>query len=271
MELILFTKIFTGCSSEEVGRTAKRLGFDGLDLAVRRGQCIEPDTARNTLPVALNMWRDMGISVPMVTLEGDFTDPAADGVEAIYEACQAGAIPLVKLGYWRWQPGDNYWHKVGAIRRSLEGFAALGEKYGVCSLVHTHAGGHYGCNASAARQLVVGFNPRFIGAYIDPAHQALEGEPVGMALGIAGEYLRMIGVKNVRHVSAEAQGRIAWQSEWCLLNEGLVDWPHTISLITASEYSGPLSFHATYSQFRDKDGALQQIAKDIEYLKPLLD
>jgi sugar phosphate isomerase/epimerase len=270
MELILFTKIFTGCTTQEVGSTAKKMGFDGLDLAVRRGQCIEPGNARETLPLAMTMWRDMGITVPMLTLEGDFTDPDADGVEAIYEACQVSSIRLVKLGYWRWKTGDVYRQEVSNIRRNLEGFAQLGEKYGVCSLVHTHAGGHYGGNVSSARQLVEGFDPESIGLYIDPAHQALEGEPVGIALGIAGEYMRMIGVKNVCYASTQTESRMAWQSQWCLLNEGLVDWPQAISLIKTSEYSNPLSFHATYSAFRDKDGALQQTARDMEYLRSLL-
>lgn len=271
MELILFTKIFAGCSVQEVGETAQSLGFDGLDLAVRRGQCIEPETAGEKLPDALKLWRDLGLAVPMLTLEGDFTDPAAAGVEAMFQSCQANGIDLVKLGYWRWRAGDDYWQRVSEIRRDLQGFVELGERYGVCSLVHTHAGGHYGGNVSSARQLLDGFDPRWLAAYIDPAHQAIEGEPVGMALGIAGEYLRMIGIKNVRHVPSQAEGRTAWASEWCLLNEGLVDWPQAIELVKASGYSYPLSFHATYSAFRDKEGALQQATKDLEYLHPLLD
>ena len=42
MELIFFTKFLKGLSAKEVGRTVKDLGFDGLDLAIRGGQCVDP-------------------------------------------------------------------------------------------------------------------------------------------------------------------------------------------------------------------------------------
>lgn len=270
MELLLFTKIFAGCGIDEVGAAAVELGFDGLDLAVRQGQCIEPSEVVRRLPEALRVWRAKGLSVPMLTMEGDFTDPEAPGVEAIYRVCRDCGIPLVKLGYWRRRVGDNYWKVVEDIRTSLAGFAELGEKYGVCSLVHTHAGGHYGGNVASARQLVEGFDPEFVGLYIDPAHQALEGEPAGIALGIADTYLRMVGIKNVRYVAKPAIERTAWQSEWCLLNEGLVDWPQALSEIVKSGYSAPLSFHAIYSDHRDREGAMSQTRKDLQYLRPLL-
>ena len=269
MKLILFTKIFAGSSTKEVGATASRFGFDGLDLAVREGQCIEPQNARKNLPAAIKMWRDMGLSVPMLTLEGDFTNPAADGVEAIYEACAENSIPFVKLGYWRWKPHPEYWSGVAGAKRDLEGFQNIGENHDVCSLFHTHAGMN-GCNVSGAMHMLLGLEPRYVAAYIDPAHQAIEGEGMAMSLAIAGDYLKMVGVKNARYTRTDKDGRSIWQPEWCLLEEGLVDWPEAISLLKAAGYANPLSFHATYSAFRDKEGALQQMERDLQYLRPLL-
>ena len=71
MKLILFTKIFQNCGFEEVGATAHALGFDGLDLAIRAGQCVEPSNVEAVLPQAMELWKNLGLSVPLVTLEGN--------------------------------------------------------------------------------------------------------------------------------------------------------------------------------------------------------
>jgi hypothetical protein len=49
-----------------------------------------------------------------------------------------------------------------------------------------------------------------------------------------------------------------------------VNWPEAMGLIQATEYSGPLSVHATYSAFRDKEGALKMVTEDLAFLRPLV-
>ncbi|HVF10615.1 MAG TPA: hypothetical protein VNA16_07425, partial [Abditibacteriaceae bacterium] len=81
--------------------------------------------------------------------------------------------------------------------------------------------------------------------------------------------LKMIGVKNVRHLPPDA-ARKQWESAWCALDEGLVDWPAAMKAMRAAGYPGPLSVHATYSAFRDKEGALRLVEKDLAYLRPFV-
>lgn len=278
MQIILFTKIFTGGSVEDIGRAAQKLGFDGLDLAVRAGQCIEPSHARHALPQAVETWKEFDLAVPMITLDGHHIDPSTSEIESIFEACRDAEIPFIKLGYWQWRAQQEYWDGVSEIRRALEGFQKLGEKYGVCSLLHTHAGPHYGSNASGVMHLLHGFDPQHVAAYLDPAHQVIQGEPAALAFSIAAPYLRMIGVKNARYFRPQtsddesaSKENAAWQSEWCLLEDGLVDWPAVLAALRQAEYCGPLSFHATYSQARDQAGALRCAAQDMKRLRVWLD
>lgn len=67
MEVVFFTKFLKGLDVEAVGRTAKRLGFDGLDLAIREGQCVVASNIRTVLPGAVAVWKSMGLSVPLAT------------------------------------------------------------------------------------------------------------------------------------------------------------------------------------------------------------
>lgn len=270
MKLILFTKIFQNCSVEELGQSAKGLGVDGLDLAVRRAQPVEPAHVATQLPAAVKYFEGLGLTVPMVTLEGSHTDPATDEIKSIYRACAESGIPFTKLGYWSFKPGDSYWDGLASIRTALGEFEKLSREYKVCSLLHTHAGSLYGNNVASTMMLANGFDPEHIGVYLDPGHQAFEGERGAVALAMAGKYLKMIGVKDARHTLLEENGKRTWTQDWVPLGEGMVDWPAYLRLLKERGYSGPLSVHATYSAHRDKEGALRLAEQDLATLRGYL-
>ncbi|KPL12215.1 hypothetical protein AMJ85_01610 [candidate division BRC1 bacterium SM23_51] len=268
MELIFFTKFLKGLSAKEVGRTVKDLGFDGLDLAIRGGQCVDPANVATALPEAMKTWKDLGLSVPLVSMETRQTDPRDAGVRRLYEACGKAKIPHIKVGYWRWRSGQPYWPGVEAIRSDLKEFERMGRDFGVCTVIHTHSGSYYGCNGSAAMQLVRGFDRKFVAIYIDPAHLMLSGEPLDLALAIVRDYLAVVAVKNGLYVKTGQSGVVAdWEREWSLLHEGLVDWPEAIALLKEVGYDGPLSLHGEYSGPEDRKSILERVARDITFLR----
>lgn len=276
MELIYFTKFLKGYSPQKVGETAKAMGFDGLDLAIRPGQCVEPENASDTLPRAMKIWRSQGLTVPLATLNGDANDPRNKNIERIFAACAEGNVRLIKLGYWLWKqtnwPGAqlSYWKGVELIRESLSQFQRLGEKFGVRSLVHTHSDNYYGMNASSARHLVSGFDPRYVGIYLDPSHLALNGEVLPMAIDICGEYLHMVAAKNACYIPTEEaseQGVATFKHDGCQLYQGLVNWPEAIKALKAVGYDGPLSLHGEYSGPDDLDFILKKVRKDIDFIR----
>jgi len=269
MQLIFFTKFLTGLTAQEVGKTAKDLGFDGLDLAVRPGQCVNSGNVTTALPEAMKIWRDAGLTVPLVSLETKPTDVRDKNVRQIYEACAKANIREIKIGYWKWTPGQPYWPAVETIRADLKEFERMGRDLGVRTLHHNHSGGNFGCNAGTAMLLIRGFDPKCVGFYVDPAHLAICGEPLDMALAIVRDYLAMAAVKNCRYVSAAAGGVTTWKSEWCMLNEGLVNWPRAIESLKQAKYDGPLSIHGEYSGIKEDDrpALFDRVARDVAFLK----
>jgi sugar phosphate isomerase/epimerase len=270
MEIIFFTKFMRGLSAETVGVEARALGVDGLDLAVRAEQCVSPDNFETALPEAMAIWRDMGLSVPMVTMETSWGDPAMPEVERLYAACGGVGIPHIKLGYWRWEPTVPYWHRVEEIRHILEQFRELSVRYGVTSLVHTHSGLFYGCNASSVVDLVGGFSPDEVAVYLDPAHLAADGEQLPMALSIVGNRLRMVAVKNLRYVHGEDEAQPRWRKEMCMLDEGLVDWTEAVRELRRVGYDGPLSVHGEYTGVDTSAEVLRRAVRDVEHLRECL-
>jgi sugar phosphate isomerase/epimerase len=268
MKVVFFTKFLRGLDPQEILARVRGQGFDGLDLAVRAGHCVHPDNVEQALPRAMAVWRSGGLDVPLVSLETEPTDPRDARVRAIYAACGAVGIPFIKVGYWHWSPGQSYWDGVETARRALADLAELGARHGVCTLTHTHSGNCYGLNAASAMDLVQGLDPEAVGVYIDPAHLALNGEPLPMALDIVREYLRMVGVKNVRYAATGDASR--WQRMLVPLGEGLVDWPAALRLLREAEYDGVLSVHGEYSASEDAETVLTLAGRDLAFLRAAL-
>jgi sugar phosphate isomerase/epimerase len=269
--VIYFTKFLHGLQAEEIARLVKELGFDGLDLAVRNGQCVNPDNVREALPKAMKVWKEAGLSVPMVSTETSLVDPQHPTAEAIWTACAEMGIRNVKIGYWAWREGMSYRKLLEKARRDLEGFAKLSEKHGVRTLVHNHSGFYLACNASTLMALLQDFEPSLVGAYIDPAHLAVTGEPLPLAIEIVGDHLAMVAVKNVAYVREETAGGVKWERNWCLLRDGLVDWPAAILLLKNRGYSGPFSLHGEYSGPEERETILKNVAQDVKYLRRILE
>jgi sugar phosphate isomerase/epimerase len=262
-EIVWFTKFLKGLDAEGIAASAAAVGVDGLDLAVRAGHLVEPANVREALPRALAVWRRRGLSVPLVTLEGGATDPDAEAVRAVFAACGDAGIPCIKLGYWIWKPAARYWIGVDAVRRALEGFERLGREHGVCALVHTHSDEYYGSNAAGAMHLVRGFDPRHVGVCLDPAHLALDGEHLPMAIDMVREHLRFVAVKNARHLpAAETPVGPRWTVDWCGLAEGLVHWPSALAALRAAGYSGAFSLHGEYSASEERDAVREFVGRD---------
>ncbi|HYF51970.1 MAG TPA: TIM barrel protein, partial [Planctomycetota bacterium] len=199
--VIYFTKFMKGLKAEEIAQKAKSIGFDGLDLAIRKGQAVNPENVTSELPKAMKTFDAHGLSVPLATLEGNAVDPDKPEIESIFGACGQAGIRLIKLGYWVWQKSDDYWARVEQIQAALAKFEKLGRKHNVCALVHTHCDEYYGSNASGAMTLVRNFDPKHVGVYLDPAHLSVDGELLPMGIAIVKSHLRMVAVKSARYVA----------------------------------------------------------------------
>jgi len=269
MQQVFFTKQLKGMDVQATGQEVKGMGFHGLDLAVRDGYCVNPDNVADALPEAVGVWADMGLTVPMVTSPGDFTDPSAAVAERLIAGCAAAGVRELKLGYWQFrEPG--YWAQVDAIRSALDGFAVLAEKHGVRCAVHTHSGAFHGLNASAVMHLVKGFDPALIGVYLDPGHLSINGEPIGMAVDMVRDSLCLVAIKDMVYVRKEEDGQVRWSHTLAPLREGLVDWPAVLDALAGVGYDGTLTFHSEYDGV-SLDELRAMTVDDLAYLRGLLD
>ena len=198
MKLIVFSKMLQEKSVAELIDLAQRHGYDGYDLAVRPGHPVNPDNAATALPQAQTQMEQAGLQIGMVT--GNFDLLTADHplAEPLLAAMDSANVRLLKLGYFRFEPQTmDYWEQVDNVRRAFAAWEKLASIYNVKICYHTHS--HYcmGLNAAALMHLLRDFDPAYLGAYLDPGHFAVDGEPFDFGLAMAREHLSILSVKDV--------------------------------------------------------------------------
>jgi sugar phosphate isomerase/epimerase len=262
MAYVFFSKTLRGQSVDELIESLRRMGADGVDLAVRPGYVVDPDNAARELAPAAAKVRAAGLSIPMVTAPTDLNDPSIAYADPLFRACGEAGIGLLKLGYWPY-PGKGYWQAVEAMKRDVAGFAKLGTRFGVKPCLHTHSGGNLALNASALMHVLGDFGPREVGAYIDPAHLAVCGEPIAMALDMAADWLAIVSAKDAVKGRSD-DGAVPMRV--VPVGEGFVNWASTMTWLVRRGFAGPLSFHSEWKS-PNVEHLLTQTTKDIAYLR----
>ena len=263
MKSIMFTKHLQGLDIPDIIKALKSVGVDGADLATRPGYPVNPDNVHKELPKVAKTFANEGLCIPLVTTPGDFLNADVDYAERMYAGCGEAGVDNIKLGYWHWKgEGPDYWERVDAIRKELDGLSKLSEKYGPKTCLHTHSGRDMGLNACGAMHLVKGFDPRYLGIFADTGHLSICGEPIDMALNIVKEYLSVMAFKDLMRRPGDSGGRVV------RMGTGFVDWKTTLQTLKKLNFDGPVSFHSEYNEPVETVIDLARI--DVRFINALL-
>jgi len=268
MQIIVFSKMLKNRTVAELIDLAHRNKFDGYDLCVRTGYPVNPDNVSVKLKEAVDQFKSEGLSVPMITAEGDLQFPTHPTAEPILAAMNEAGVRLLKLGYFPFDPmRQSYWEEVARIRKSLEGWERLGQKHNVKICYHTHSVRCMGLNAASLAHLIEGFDPRWIGAYLDPGHMVIEGEEFCVGVAMVRKYLSIVAVKDVLLLRKESHGHGSVEANFVCAGQGMVDWTGVFSELARIGFVGPVSVHCEFHE--PKDGFPVAFEREIRFFKKL--
>lgn len=247
MRLIMFSKMLKDRSPADLLALAQEWGLDGYDLCVRPGYAVNPDNAATELPRVVELFRAKGLDVPMVTGNFDLLEPEHPTAEPLLKAMAKADVRLLKLGYFHYDPlQHDYMAEVERIRILFGRWERLARRHGVRICYHTHSDKCMGLNGAALAHLLSGFDPGLIGAYLDPAHLAVEGEDFATAVGMVRPWLSLVAVKDVLLTRVERNGHGALQRDWVVAGDGVVDWTAVFACLNREHYRGPITVHCEF-------------------------
>ncbi|MGH9649703.1 MAG: sugar phosphate isomerase/epimerase family protein [Terriglobales bacterium] len=239
-KVLFFSKALHTMDWKHLAQASRKMGFDGVDLTVRKGGHVAPERAAEDLPKAVAIIREAGLEVPMITTAlTSATDPTARPILAT-----AGklSIQYFKAGYYYYEYNDVR-AELQRAGKQLRDLAALAQECGIQAGYHNHSE-YIGGPVWDFAPFIESLDPRWAGHYFDPCHATAEGGAGGWksALLFAAPRLKMAAVKDFTWKKA-AKG---WQVAICPLGEGMVDVKEFSRILAGANFQGPISLHIEY-------------------------
>ncbi len=277
MQFVLYTDNLADISIDEACRAAKQAGFDGVDITLRPGGHVLPESVEMGLANARQSADQAGAAIAMATTS--ITDTSSPYCEDILASCAHYDVRKIKLGYWRYEPFGTLVKQLHAARESLKRITNLAGKYDVMPCVHVHSGDILANGGANLYLILQEFAPDEVGAYVDPMHMTVEGGLSGweMGLDLLAPWIKLVGMKNFHWIEngREDHGQLRFRPQYTPLSEGQAPLPEFMARLTQLGYDGVVSLHSEYkgqSSFKQLSTPelLAQSAADLKYLKSLV-
>jgi len=265
----LFPKFYRHLGVAELAALIREVGLDTTNLVVREGYWADRYSLARDVPAFVKAMEAAGVRVTFATA-GFSPDELLFDPTPLKVFADNG-ITEFRMGYFRIEKGDVRTSYVVA-RHKLEAMVDLCAEANVRAIYHLHHGTLVP-SASAAFGLVNGLDAECVGVELDPGNQAFEGyERWELSVGLLGEYLRAVGVKDTtiaRDPARAAEADKGWKRAWATLEEGETNWHDLVRALHAADFDGHLVFMPFYDQ-DDPDAMTRKLKRDVAYLRKVL-
>lgn len=244
LKVAIFSKHLLFLHGSALPEAAAKIGFDGIDLAVRKGGHVAPERVKEDLPPLMKTIREHGLEVPMLTT--DISDVDTPHCEDILRVMSELGIKHYRWGGFKYTEKEPLAAQIDAFKPRVAKLAALNARYGAGAMYHTHSGINLvGAPIWDLHEILGGMDPKAVGVNYDVGHATVEGGFGGWidSFRISGDYVRGIAVKDFLW-KKNSRGR--WAPAWTPLGEGMVRLPEFFGMVRASGFAGPLQLHFEY-------------------------
>lgn len=269
-------------SMTEQAQLLSRLGYDGIELRVRRvsdelrakaqpsawGYHVNDITPENFLRKAggiRGILGDHGLALAGIASNAACTE--LEHIKLLADGAAAAGAPFIRVGAAAGFRGQENYRAI--LGETVAGYARVLEILhgsGVKAVLEIH-GNTIHPSASLAHRIVSHFDPAEVGVIYDPQNMVRDGfETTALALQLLGPYVAHCHVGAHRPVAgaADESGTVQWKWERCRMAEGLYHYPTLLAELKRAGYGHFLSV--------EDFGALpaeEKLADALAYLKSI--
>ncbi len=269
----LFSKSLQYMEYDRLADTVAELGFDGVDLTVRKGGHVKPENVERDLPKATEALRKVGCDVAYISTNiTGADDPKA---EPILKTASALGIRFYRIGTWKYDLNQDILAQLEPWRARLKDLAAMNAHYDIRAGYHNHSGRHYISGPLwDLYEMFRGVDPEWIGCNMDFAHAVAEGSYGAWEVNVRllADRIKMCGVKDCLWVRGD-NGE--WRMTYPPIGEGLTPWDKALRFLKSIDFTGPFSMHQEYKTSGENDqerrrSMLAAIRRDLALFKSLM-
>jgi len=275
-QICIFSKHLQWLDYNGMAQTAAELGFDGVDLTVRRRGHVLPERAEDDLPKAVEAIKAAGIKPLMMAT--DINDPDDPNTKKILRTASALGIKYYRLGKYRYTDDKSIISTLKETKPKIRDLAAMNKHYNIHGDYQNHAGSRYvGAPVWDLWELIKDLDPKHIGCQFDIRHATVEGgQAWPLHLKIISKWIKTLAIKDFYWEKQQNK----WRAVNCPLGKGAVDFAGYLKLLKTLSIDAAISIHYEYDLGGANHGAkkltmekgklLTAIRRDLEFLKTRL-
>ncbi|MDH5602630.1 MAG: sugar phosphate isomerase/epimerase [Cyclobacteriaceae bacterium] len=258
--ICIFSKHLQWLNYEDAGKFARDMGFDGVDLTVRKGGHVPPESVEKLLPEAVEKITKAGITVPMMATDiKDVEDPLT---ERVLKVAGKNGIKMYRMSYQNYDPSLEIVEYLNSLAPKLRKIGELSQQHGLKAMYQNHDGERVGAAVWDIAYAIKKANHPALGMQYDPRHATVEG-------GFSWIYDMKLVKKMITSIVAKdfywekgEDGK--WDVKNVPLGEGMVDFKKFFSLYKEYNIEGPITVHVEYPMFSgdEKSMSMKQKIKE---------
>jgi sugar phosphate isomerase/epimerase len=267
IKLGVFTKPWAD-SIEAVADRMVRLGVEAIELPIRPGYQVTPETVNTALPKVVRTLDGRGLSICSVAAPLD---------DAIITACGDSGIPIVRTMVSFDVGKTGVAKTIAQSRARYDQLIPLLEKTGVRIGVQNHSGNAIG-SAIGLYHLLERYDPKHVCAILDMAHCGVAGEPTEVCVDLLWERMpNLINFKNAyrERVNGPEEAEAVYRTHWTTGIHGAFSWAGLVKEMRRRDFTGTFVLPGEYSDpggqpQRMGDDVLPFLAADVAHLRGLI-
>ena len=273
LSLHVFSKHLQFLNYQNMAEAAAEIGFDGVDLSVRKKGHVLPERVQEDLPKAIEAIKAAGLLADMMVT--GVTSASNEVDRQVLSTAAPLGITHYRLGYFKF---DNQWSipdRLTQLNLQMKELGRLNQSLGLKGAYQNHAGSGVGAAIWDIWHLLDDLGPDVMGCQYDIRHAIVEGGNSWQnGLKLIRPKINCIVLKDF--IWKKINGR--WKVYNVPLGEGMVDFDAYFKLLKAYQIDVPVSVHFEYdlggAEHGDRDvSATEQTAifkamkKDVQFVR----
>jgi len=240
-DIHLFSKHLQWLDYENMSKVAKEIGFDGLDLTVRRKGHVLPENVEKDLPKAVSAMQKAGLKAEMMTT--NITNIQEPNTEKILKTASKLGIKSYRMGWLKYKDDLPIAEQIEVFKPQLKELEQMNEYYKIRGDYQNHSGTSLGGAVWDIWLLIKDLNPDWIGCQFDIRHATVEGfKSWEVGLKLLNQHIKSLDIKDFIYLKKEGK----WMVQNVPLGEGMVDFEKYFQLLKNLNIHQPISVHAEY-------------------------
>ena len=241
-KLYLFSKHLQFLDVDDMALQAKNMGFDGVDLTVRKKGHASPENVIQELPNAIASLKKYHLLADSITTE--VSDPNLSLHRQVLETAASLDIKLYRMDWLPYVENIDITSSITLRQKQLRDLSRLNQKLKITGMYQNHSGLKMGASVWELNQMLQGAKHEFMGVQYDIRHATVEG---GMSwesgLRLVSPQIKSIVLKDFKWREKEDG---SWEIENVPIGKGMVDFKAFFKMIKASKIDVPFILHFEY-------------------------